>query len=118
MDKNILVIDDDRDILESLKIMLTFHGYKVETLSKGAEAFHVKDPPGLILLDVWLSGENGVDICKRLKSDSSTADIPVILVSASKDLDKTAQEAMADGYLEKPFDMKNLLNIIEKHLVN
>lgn len=114
--KTILVIDDDTDILESLRIMLSFHGFNVRTSNRGDTAFDAGNTFDLLLLDVWLSGENGVDICQALKADKRTAHLPVILLSASKDLDRTAEKAGADDYIEKPFEMKSLMASIQKNL--
>jgi CheY-like chemotaxis protein len=63
-----------------------------------------------------MSGTDGRDVCKALKKQDLTRDIPVILISASIDLEKSAEEAGANNFLEKPFDMDELLGKIDEHL--
>jgi CheY-like chemotaxis protein len=73
-------------------------------------------PPDLFLLDKQLSGVNGMQVCQFLKSQPVTRDIPVIIVSASPDLDKLSKDAGADDFIEKPFKIKNLLALMTKYL--
>lgn len=115
--KKILVADDDPGILDAIEMMLEFEGYQVSSTSDGSTILDLKDNyPDLLLLDVWMSGQDGRDICKELKRRKSTKNIPVILVSASTDLKKSARESGADDFLEKPFNMTDLLNKIAQHL--
>lgn len=115
--KKILVADDDPGILDAIEMMLEFEGYQVSSTSDGSTILDIKDNyPDLLLLDVWMSGQDGRDICKELKRRKSTKNIPVILVSASTDLKKSARESGADDFLEKPFNMTDLLNKIAHHL--
>ena len=69
--------------------------------------------PDLLLLDIWMSGEDGRDICKKLKQSELTKNIPVIMVSASKDIKESALAAGADDFLAKPFEMNELLGKIK-----
>ena len=80
----ILVVDDNADILEVARIFLESNGYNVSTVSKGDDILNdvVKYSPQIILLDVYLRGSNGVEICNYLKSNSSTRHIPIIMFSA------------------------------------
>lgn len=113
MIKKILIADDDREILNSIKMMLEFEGYEVNTTINGAAVKKLcMQSPHLLLLDVWMSGQNGKEICQALKSSPKTKHTPVILVSANKDIAKIAKESGADGFLAKPFDMKDLLSIV------
>ena len=115
--KKILIADDDPGILDAIEMMLEFEGYQVSSTSDGSTILDLKDNyPDLLLLDVWMSGQDGRDICKELKRRKSTKNIPVILVSASTDLKKSARESGADDFLEKPFNMTDLLNKIAHHL--
>lgn len=117
--RKILVADDDPAILDSIKMMLEFCDYKVETLADGAVIAKLQqEKPGLVLLDIWMSGTDGRDICKKLKAMKDTKDIPVILISASRDIEKSTKEAGANDFLAKPFEMNELLNKIEKHMIN
>lgn len=116
MKKRILAADDNPAILDALKIMLEEEGYEVETTEHGAIAQSLKAPlPDLLLLDIWMSGMNGGDICKLLKSSDSTKSVPVILVSATKEIEQIAKDSGADGFIAKPFQMHDLLAIVAKH---
>jgi CheY-like chemotaxis protein len=115
----ILVADDDPAILDSIKMMLEFCDYEVETLADGTVISKLKqDKPELLLLDIWMSGTDGREVCKKLKATEDTRDIPVILISASRDIEKSTKDAGANDFLAKPFEMNDLLNKIEKHLTN
>ncbi len=109
--------DDNPAILDALKIMLEEEGYEVETTEDGAVAQNIKKPlPDLLLLDVWMSGIDGRDVCKHLKSSVATKHIPVILISATKDIENIAKDAGADDFISKPFQMDHLLATVEEHI--
>lgn len=104
--KKIVIVDDDVAILDSLGTMLDFEGYDVSTFDKGSEIFNYvgeTHQPNLIVLDMWLSGEDGRDICKKLKQNEATKDIPVLMMSASRGLEHTAIESGANDFIAKPF---------------
>ena len=117
--KRILVVDDNLDILQIVKIILENYGFEVvvtpngeETLLK-ADTFH----PQLILMDVFLSsGIDGREICKTLKSKSETKDIPVILFSAQVKMEDGFKNWGADDFISKPFEVKELIGKIKSHL--
>ncbi|UEG52489.1 response regulator [Mucilaginibacter daejeonensis] len=109
--KKILVVDDDPDILEIMTIVLRSANYEVLAVDNG---HHVADlvqqfAPNVILLDVMLGDLDGRDICKALKNTPQTANLPVIIVSATHGL-HTAHEKRcgADQYISKPFDIAHL----------
>ena len=115
--KKILVVDDNPAILDALKIMLEEEGYEVETTVDGATLKDLKEHlPDLLLLDIWMSGVDGRDICKVLKSSAATKQIPVIMISAAKDIEQIAKDSGADDFISKPFQMANLLAIVAKHV--
>ena len=108
--KKILVADDDPSILEVIELMLTEEGYEVITAVDGEAIYKMeKDFPDLMLLDIWMSGMDGRDICRHVKSQELTKDIPIIMVSANKDTETISKEAGADDFLAKPFEMDDLL---------
>ena len=111
-----MVADDDLSILECVKLMLEFDGYTVQTTTMGNSLLKLQVLPDLILLDIWMSGVDGREICKLLKADPKTSHIPVLLFSASTKLCLSATEAGADDYLEKPFEMDELLSKIAQLL--
>ena len=119
MTQKILVVDDDESILEVIQIVLEGEGYFVQASLNG-ECFQTitENLPHLILLDVLLSGEDGREICKRLKSDAQTARVPIIMLTAHSDASKLADTSGADDFLEKPFDVDVLIEIVEKHLAS
>ena len=119
MGHHILVVDDDEGIVEVIQIVLEGEGYAVRTATNRDGLQDLADDlPDLILLDVLLSGDDGRDICKALKSDPLTKDIPVIMLSAHSDASKVADAGGADDFLEKPFDVDKLIDIVAKHLAS
>lgn len=115
--KRILVADDNPAILDALQIMLEEEGYEVETTVDGAAALELKkDLPDLYLLDIWMSGVDGRDICKLLKSTPATKLIPVIMVSATKGAEQIAKDSGADDFISKPFQRDNLLAVVAQYI--
>lgn len=109
--KKILVVDDEPDILEFLRVILEEEGYTVATTDKGeyVEKLQNGGLPDIILLDVLLSGKDGREIVKQLKSQEDTKHIPVIMFSAHPSAEATARAYGADDFLAKPFDIDELL---------
>ena len=107
----ILVVDDDPDISMMLKMMLEYKGYSVAVSERAEQAndmLHSKQID-LIIMDMLLSGANGIDICTQLKNDSTTAHLPVIMISAHPNAREICLGAGADDFIEKPFEMDGLL---------
>jgi DNA-binding response OmpR family regulator len=118
MSKRILIADDNAGILDSVKMMLEDEGYTVDTMLSGTEVQNLSnDLPAVLVLDIWMAGIDGRDICRHLKSQETTRCLPIILFSANKDVQQFAQEAGADDFLMKPFDIDDLLHKIE-HFTN
>lgn len=116
--KKILIADDDPAILDVLSLFLEDVGYEVETTDDGSTIQEAqRGYPDLMLLDISMSGWNGRDICAALKSQETTKHIPIILVSANRDTEKIAQEAGADDFLRKPFDLDTVLEKIERYIL-
>jgi len=112
-----MIADDDPDILDSLQQILESEGYAVETSANGETVDKIhKFLPDLLLLDIWMSGIDGRDICKALKSDPKTQHIPIIMVSANNDSKRIAKSAGADDFVAKPFDMHEILAKVAQHL--
>lgn len=115
----ITVADDDPGILDAVGMMLEMEGYQVNATLNGNTILNFEDElPDLYVLDIWMSGSDGRDLCKKLKSTELTKNIPVILISASTDLKRSAETAGADDFLAKPFDIDILLAKIQKALHN
>ena len=112
-----MVVDDNPGILDAIGIMLEFEGYQVQGELNGDMLLTMENEfPDLLLLDIWMSGTDGRDICKHLKQKQNTRNIPIVLVSASKDIEHSAMEAGADDFLAKPFEMDDLLEKIKKYV--
>lgn len=117
MGRRILVADDDAAIVDAIKMMLEIADYQVETTLDGNVISKIKSTrPDLLLLDIWMSGVDGRDICRKIKQDKSINYIPVVLISASRDLAKSTKNALADDYLEKPFNLDTLLTKVEQYI--
>lgn len=112
----ILVIDDDPDILDAVEIVLLDEGFNVMTSTNPDKIIQSATIPDLFLIDIWMSGKNGKDICITLKKNEKTKDIPVILFSANRDTQQIAEAAGADDYILKPFNIDELLEKIQKQL--
>ncbi len=114
--KKIMIAEDDSGILEAMQIMLEDAGYEVMTTGDGKTVQDMKDElPDLLLLDIWMSGMDGTDICQHLKSQNRTKHIPIILCSANKDTQKLAKGSGADDFLAKPFEMEDFLSKVKKY---
>ncbi|MDN3583372.1 response regulator transcription factor [Mucilaginibacter flavus] len=111
--KKIMIADDDPGIVDAVEMLLEFEGYEVTSTVDGTTVLDMKEElPDLLLLDIWMSGEDGRDICKKLKQLELTKNIPVIMISASRDVKDSALAAGADDFLAKPFEMDDLLKKI------
>ncbi len=115
MTKKILIVDDDVAILDSLSLLLDFEGFDVKAFERGSEVLKCIDgscKPDAVFLDMWLSEEDGRDICKQLKEHENTKNIPVIIMSASRGLEHTALESGADAFVAKPFEIDEIIEKI------
>jgi CheY-like chemotaxis protein len=121
MNRKILVVDDEPDILDLARITLESGGYDVVTAASGEEALQliIRDKPDLALLDVVLPGLSGLELCRRLKRDPTTySPIKVVLFTAlGTEVDMMLEKRdKADGYLAKPFTSKSLLGLVGRLL--
>ena len=116
--KKLLVVDDEEDILEFLKVILEDEGYTVVTTDKDDYLKKLQDDtlPDLILLDLLLSGKDAREIVKYLKTNEKTNHIPVIMLSAHPSARETTKQAGADDFVAKPFEIDLLLNKVAQHL--
>lgn len=109
--QKILILDDDLDIGMMMKMMLQFKGYDVAlfTTPDKIEEEISNQPYDLIFVDMLLSGRNGIDICKALKSNPAVAVIPLIMMSAHPDAKQICLAAGVDDFIAKPFEVKEVL---------
>ena len=119
--KKILVIEDDKDIRDTIVYILEEEQYEVissedSKILKSIESYK----PNLVLLDNWLtdwkSDANGQQLSKELKTNPATSHIPVIIISAVSNIREIAEAGLADGYLRKPFDLTELVSIVKRHI--
>nr|WP_068889410.1 response regulator [Pedobacter panaciterrae] len=118
MAKLIHVVEDDEDIRFIVEYVLIEAGYEVVTSGTSKE-FYKKiavQHPELILLDVMLPDGNGIDICRSLKTDDKTSHISIIIMSAHAAERAVLEEACANGFISKPFDLDDMLNAVKKVL--
>ena len=111
--EKILVVDDEKDIVELLQYNLEKEGYKISSVFSGEQCLkNVKtELPDLILLDLMLPEIDGLDVCKILKSNPQTSDIPIVMLTAKGEETDIVLglELGADDYITKPFNLRELL---------
>lgn len=112
-----MIADDDRGIVDFLSIMLKFKGYEVCSTLNGVTLLNMNNHlPDLLLLDIWMSGIDGREICNHLKKTAFTRTLPILMFSASKDIERSAMDAGADAFLAKPFEMDEMLKKIKENI--
>ncbi len=119
MKQHLLVVDDEPQMRELLVIYLGKHGYTVSTASSGTEALKLanKHPVDLIVLDIGLAGEDGLDVLATIKSRHPKAKVIMLTgMGFVEDLLKEAQDKGADGYVSKVLPMDELLLAIHRTL--
>jgi DNA-binding response OmpR family regulator len=118
MKKTVLLCDDDEGTLEVSKIILEKSGYKVRLAESCDNTYEsiINIKPDIVFLDIRMPGEGGGKIAKRLKRNKETKKIPLIIMSAHENLEKITKEVGADDFLAKPFDIKELSDIVKKHI--
>ena len=114
----ILVVDDDKDILDLVSLILNIHGFEPIPFTSGygfiEKVMEVK--PKIILLDVQLGDFDGRILCKQIKEIKEHSGIPVILFSANVLYAKNVQEYLCDDFIEKPFDVLSLIEMLNKYI--
>lgn len=118
MTKKIFIVEDDEAIVEVMSIILLDAGFSVTTAANGTTLKKnlQKELPDLIIMDIWIGEENGAKLTKQLKANTRTKRIPIIMISANNETKKIAEEAGADDFLAKPFDITQLAAAVEKHI--
>jgi len=119
-EKKVLIVDDEPDIVETIKFVLETEGITCITSYDGEDALNKakSKKPDLIILDVMLPKINGYKVCRLLKFDSKYKNIPILMVTArSQEEDKViGNETGADEYITKPFNIEELVEITKKYL--
>jgi len=123
--KKILLVDDDPDFVEAVKVIVESGGYEVRVAYDGQEGLEAiaEEKPDLIVLDVMMPVMNGHEACAKLKNDPDTAEIPIILLTAVAERVTTSTyshrdmlESEAEDYMPKPVEPAELLELIKSWL--
>lgn len=113
----ILLIEDEEDIASLIKLQAELAGYKVHVEMDGLNGYLAveKERPDIVILDIMLPGLNGLDVCRKIKSNADLKDIPIVMISAkTEELDVVlGLELGADDYVAKPFSLKVLFSRIK-----
>jgi DNA-binding response OmpR family regulator len=117
MKKRILVVENNRDILELISLILTEEGYELSLFINETNIFeHIKTfEPDAILLDIVQPTLEGTELCRQLKAAEGTSHIPVIVLSTHPHIQKV-KEICADEIVPKPFDIDGLLEVLQEQL--
>lgn len=111
----VLVVDDDDAIVEVIRSALEDEGYRVLSAVDGAALGLARDQrPDLILLDIMMPVMDGVEVSRRLRADSTTARIPIIVMSANSRLSSVAEAMPVNDRLPKPFELVDLFDAVER----
>jgi len=116
--KKVFVFDDNRDILDLCTFILEDAGYEIKTSESAndIESQVAAYMPDIIFMDNWLPDLGGIQATRAIKSNPDLKHIPVIYFSANNDISALADEAGADSYLSKPFDIASLEEIVRKYI--
>lgn len=118
--KKILIIDDEKDLIETLTLRLEGHGYKILSAPDGVAGLKLLqlEKPDVVLLDVMMPKMDGYLVCRSIKKDPLYATTKVLMLSAKALAEdkRKGEEAGCDAYITKPFDGKELVRVIEKFL--
>jgi DNA-binding NtrC family response regulator len=112
--RNILVVDDEQEIRELLKFFLEDHGFNVTLAADGIQAAECikNDIPGIVVIDLLLPGEHGINLIKSIKRDYF---IPTVIISGvyrRDEIEPVMEEYFVEGFIEKPIDLNRLLTIL------
>lgn len=122
MDKKILMVEDDLDIVDFMKEGLEAEGFTVENVKTVEDALMILNNTkvDLIILDLILSGESGYALCKTLRSERRYQNIPIIVVTvrSTQKAKETARSLGVSDYMTKPFKMSDLVTTVNRHLSN
>ena len=113
---HILIVEDEESLLKLESILLSSKGYKVTGVRDGLAALSEieKCRPDLILLDIMMPGIDGFEVCRRIKGNPDTRDIPIVMLTAKKSAADQARgtEVGADAYITKPFKSLRIIDVI------
>jgi two-component system OmpR family response regulator len=113
--RRILIVDDDPRLLHVVSMYLTIEGYDVDAEPDGAEGLRALERarPDLVILDIMMPGIDGIEACRRIRANATTAQTPVLMFSALSEEAEAARLAGADGMLPKPFNLPALAEAVK-----
>jgi len=116
----LLIVDDSVALLEVMKSILERNGYTVKTLNRTPDIYQVINEfqPDLLILDIYLAGEDGREICKEIRKNAETQHVCILVFSASPKTLEDYRNYCADDFIEKPFDITILVEKIKSVLNN
>ena len=116
---DVLIVEDDADLSALLVTILKFSKIKVKQCTDPGEVYNLvkENEPKMILSDMLLSGYDGRDICRQLKTSGEFENLKIMMMSAHPDAEVTCREAGADDFIGKPFDMDEMISRI-KNLIS
>ncbi|MGE5618950.1 MAG: response regulator [Sphingomonadaceae bacterium] len=116
-DKLVLVVDDDVELQGMVQTLLNGAGYRVATATDGGQALEKveQEMPNLILLDMKMPGMDGWKFAREFRARHNRS-VPIVVVTAAEDARKRAEEVGAEGHLGKPFEIDELLHLVEQSL--
>jgi len=115
--KKVLIIEDDMDTLELLGVLASQSNYRAILQSDVLPITEIEQiKPDLILLDHWLGSHLGGNLCKEIKENLATRDIPIVMISALLQIGSIAFDNQADGCLTKPFNLEEIEGVFESYL--
>ncbi len=114
----LLLVDDDEDILQALNFFLKRNKFEVIAISNAANVIKtvIHATPDIILMDINLNGYDGREICRQLRNNYRLT-IPIVLFSAVSEYGSTFSECGANGFIDKPFEVKQFLNQLHSYLL-
>ena len=116
--ERILIVDDEKNIVRSLTGVLSDEGYEISTTGDGVEALEIiqKDPPDLVLLDIWLPGMDGIEVLKTLKTYNSGVEVLIMSGHGTIDTAVKVTKLGAQDFIEKPFSLDRITESIQNTL--
>jgi DNA-binding response OmpR family regulator len=118
----VLIIEDDPDIAEALRYGFESQNFETRIALSGEDGLHAsldkRNPPSIILLDLLLPGMSGIELCRRLRNEHLTRMTPIVIVSAKASENDLAlsRELRVDGYITKPFSIREVVNRVSSLL--
>lgn len=120
MNKRLLIVDNDENVLDVMKEVFEYEGFEVKTLPRTDDIFTdiVAYDPHVVMIDYILEGINGGELCHQIKHHDKTAHLPVIMVSAYSNVLNSLGHYGYDSFIAKPFDITELVAEVNKYCLN